>query len=212
MTNRSKGLAAAAFVALAAGYATSAFAGSITYTESGDVQYTINGGSIQGGPDGALLTITETANTSTVLNASPDFENQGTVTFTIAGLGGGTFTDSMAVIDETGLNTVGFSDISDLGPFVLTTTNSAFSSYQLATAIGPVTSTAGTDTGVPFPSTIGSLEINTTVGQTTFTATTGGSSPPTNTPEPASLGVLLTGLAGLYKVRRARNAARASGT
>jgi hypothetical protein len=182
---------------------TASAAGSITYTESGLVQYEINGGAIQGGVNGALLTITETADTSGVLNFSPVFENKGTATFTLGSLAG-TFTDSMAVDDEQNVNLAGFSDISDAGAFVLTTTDSAFGSYELATAIGPVTDTAGSDTGVGFPTTLGVLSINIALGDTTFTATTSTTTPPVTTPEPASMTLLGMALVGLGLARRRR--------
>jgi hypothetical protein len=208
MTHRSIGLLQISMLALIAGYAASAHAGMITYTESGNVQYSLDGSTtILGGSSGALMTITEIANTSTVLNAGGGvYENQGTATFAISGGPSGTFTDNMAVDDEQTGNIAGFSDLTQEGAFVLTTTSTQFGTYTLSTAIGPVTNTAGFDNDVPFATTAGTLEIDTTVGNSTFTATTSGSSGPTggptSAPEPASLGLLLTGLAGLCKFRR----------
>jgi hypothetical protein len=121
----------------------------------------------------------------------------GTATFTIQGIGSGTFTDPFNVFDNQGGAVAGFTDdniedILDLG-------NSAFSTYDLKSAIGPLNTTYFfVDTGVALGSNLGDVIIDSFSGTPTFTATTTGGT----TPEPASILLFGSGLVGIAAMLR----------
>ena len=164
----------------------------ITYTESATVSGTLGGTAFTN----AVITITGTANTTGVVNDAGILRNPlSSASFSIAGDGSGTFTDAIQVFNNPAFSptaAAGFADTT-LGPIsILDTFNSAFASYDLASAIGPTTGPPFINPGQPFATTGGALVLNSS-GNSTFTATTG----VTVVPLPAALPLFASGLAGL---------------
>ena len=184
---------------IAVGYAPPVRAVPITYT-------------VQGMAEGILdttgftstftqITFTEAGDTSNITNSGLKIQNQGTVTFTIAGVGSGTLTSPGAMFVENALQAGGVADVNSV--LILGTVNSAFGGYSLATAFGPISGTALDNSGISFPTSAGRLTIISVSGQSVFTATTG---TVTSAPEPAVIILLLTALAGFAFTRWRRSA------
>jgi hypothetical protein len=139
----------------------------ITYTESATVIGSLNGVSFTG----ELLTLTGTGDTANV-SLQPPFTNifindPITATFSLAGVGSGTFLGDSSVFDNQNPRPgVGF--LSG-GTAVLDTLNVAFASYDLTTSIGPITGSPLLNPGIEFPTSLGAL-ILTSSSDVTFTA------------------------------------------
>ena len=143
-----------------------------------------------------LTTITLVGDTANVTGIGVFTNSIGTFTFSISGVGSGTFTDSLFVLDNQTFTNASFSDGTQ-NKFILGTTAAIFASYDLRSAIGPITGavTANNPIGT-FPTTGGTLVLTSASGNSTFTAIT--------TPEPISTALVGIGLAVLG-VRRRRN-------
>jgi hypothetical protein len=191
-----KRLALLAVVACVCGCALSgsARAGPVTYTE----QFT-GAGSLNGTPyTGALVTFTFTGDTANIMHPEPLLFNNrpGNATVTVPGIGTATFTDAVAVFDNQGNPSAGFTDFTSLND-LLNVENGIFSSYALDTSIGPVSGQAVFGPGQGIPTTLGSFVIDSIAGDTvTFTATL------STVPEPGSF--MLVAVAALAVGRRWR--------
>ena len=152
----------------------------------------------------ALVSVTLTGDTSNVTAGPPPFTdvlvNPGRATVSVSGIGTGTFTDPIEIIDT-------LSDTAVLGgpavlildntsgTGILLQTGSVFLSYDLQGPLGPITGTGGVASGshmTPiFPTTAGDLTwaVGQSLGTSTFTAST--------VPEPTSLTLFSAGLFGL---------------
>lgn len=189
--NRTSRILICALALLVCGLAPlTAVAGPITFTESFMASGTVNGN-----PFDANVTFSLTTDTS-LINSG---ETPNTITgVTIEGIGSGTFTNLFHVFDNTGNSVAGFSaqgieDIVDLS-------NPAFGTYDLKSPIGPLDCTFFfTDDGVELGSTLGDIIFDSFGGNPTFTASEGGT-----TPEPGTLILLGTGVAGLAASLRRR--------
>jgi hypothetical protein len=141
----------------------------------------------------ALVIISFTGDTTNVTEPSTVFYNElGTATVNITGIGTATFTDVMAAFDNP-LTTPPATGIGDftLGASVLATGNSDFGSYDLQSSIGPLSGESFFRSDLTFNTSLGDFNIA-TGGQSTFTAVT---SP---VPEPASWLFLVIALAALF--------------
>jgi hypothetical protein len=163
----------------------------ITYTESATATGSIGATNFTG----ALVTITFAGDTSNVSGASGLFTNPvGTATVTIGGIGTFAFTDSLVVFDNQPFSAVGISDAT-LNDILDTFSDPPFSTYDLTTAIGPVTGLSGFNAGSTYGTSGGGLVFSDMSADSTFAATV---------PEPGSLVLLGAGIAGLLMLRRGR--------
>jgi PEP-CTERM motif len=163
-------------------------------------QVTGASGSLGGTPFfGASITLTMNNDTTNVSGSSPSFFNiqqsSNPLTLNVTGFPTETFTDTtQAAVNQTagivGPN-AGFGD-NTVGQGILFTKSPSFSSYDLKTSIGPILGTPIFTLGESFPTTDGLFVLNTVTGSATFTATLS-----LAVPEPASLAMLVMGLAGL---------------
>jgi hypothetical protein len=175
--------------------ATTALAVPITYTEQATASGSLGGVSFTN----ASVTLTMSNDTTNVTGTAPIFVNLGTVTLDVTGFAPATFTDSTQVdVNQSSVlpnvQSAGFADITE-NLAILVTEGSAFATYDLTTAIGPIAGTADLNSGFSFPTTDGAFILNSVSGNADFTAST--STPPPSVPEPGSLMLLCTGLAGI---------------
>ncbi|MGA2606729.1 MAG: hypothetical protein ABSH01_04640 [Terriglobia bacterium] len=116
--------------------AVQAKAETITYTVQDTVSGTLDSNSFFD----ALVTVAFTGDTANVWGGAIFWEiDVGTATVDIAGIGAATFTDAMFAFDNpSGAAGIGDNICSGCGGSVLDTFNSAFGSYDLMSAIGPL--------------------------------------------------------------------------
>jgi hypothetical protein len=170
-------------------------ADTITYTESGTATGSIGATNFTS----ALVTITFAGDTTNVTGASGFFTNPvGTATVSIGGIGTFAFTDSLFVFDNQSFSVAGISDAT-LNDIMDTIGSSAFNTYDLTTALGPVTGLSGFNPGSSYGTSGGGLVFGDMSANSTFSATT-----TAGVPEPSSLVLLGAAMAGLLILRRGR--------
>jgi hypothetical protein len=132
-------------------------AGMITYTETATGSGSLGTHNFTD----AMVTITGTGDTANITSPfSGTFElSITTVKVTVAGIGTATFTDSVEVADTQHASIAGFIDITHPRD-ILGTNNSIFATYDLKTAIGPVSGPAdASGVGIDFPTTLGNFVL-----------------------------------------------------
>jgi hypothetical protein len=171
-----------------------ASAGPITFTETQLGIGSLGGTSF----NNALVTLVLTTDTSTI-TGSGIFYDIGPATVTVAGIGTATFTDTMEVFSNQGNHAAGIEDAQPGMGDVLDVFNTAFGTYALNTAIGPLPGNPEGSPGQSFPTSLGAFILTSSANgdhPAMFAATTVGS-----VPEPATLGLLTAGIA-LFLIRR----------
>jgi hypothetical protein len=162
----------------------------ITYTVSGTASGSLDGTAFSN----ALVTITGSADNSDIFSPlSMIYDNIALTapTLTVAGVGTDTFTDTLVYVSNQNRGIVGVSDMTrNLALFLVN--SSALTSYDLSTAVGPVSGTPVTNLGKSFATSLGTFEID-SANNPTFTAT---DNTTPAVPEPSSLLLLTTGMMG----------------
>jgi len=189
-------------LAALSGVAGTARASLITYTEEGTATGSFNGTAFSD----ALITITATADTSSISNPSSDvFVNTAVTTVTVAGLTG-TFTDVIQAYAVHILSipdvAAGFRDVTLGGNDLLATISPAFSTYDLSTPIGPITGGASASTGFTYNTTAGGLFLASVSAVSSFQAQAVTPVPETSTLAVAGFGAAVGITYGLSRRRR----------
>ena len=152
-------------------------------------------GTVNGNPfDGNVQFIFNSDTTLVYDNGSGLFLTPyGTASFYIQGIGAGEFTDLFQVFDYQYNAVTGFFD-KQLVTDIVDLSNPVFAGYDLKSDIGPLTTDYfGVHTGLALGSTLGEVILDLS-GTPTFTATT--------TPEPASVLLFGSSLAGIAAMLR----------
>lgn len=197
----------AVMMALASPAMASAIAYSETFTGSGTL------GTLGAFTD-ATVTLTGVGDTSNVLGTPGNADitlAPGAATVTVSTLSGSaTFTDTILVVTTNPIAPLGEADfIDNTLPFVTIagTVNTSLFDYDLKTLIGPIVNSANSigATGMDYGTSVGDLSFTSITASTeTFRAFI-----PASVPEPASVVMLATGLAGVgLAVSRTRSRRR----
>jgi hypothetical protein len=170
--------------------ASAGHAAAMLVTQSATISGSLNGASFFNQP----LLLRATANSDFNVQLACCTRNQGFVQFTMDGIGSGTFTNiSLIVVNQTN-GAAGFGDAA-LNRAILYTVNPLeLANYFLNASIGPVVGTASFNPGQAFPTSAGSLVIQSS-SNVTFTAIQ-------VVPVPAAAWLLASALAALGRMRR----------
>lgn len=153
-------------------------------------------GSLDGTPfTNALVTVTFQGDTNNVTSSFSVFSIIGTVSVNVAGLTSDTLTGTLSAYSDTMFESGGIETVTSV---VLATDSTAFATYDLNTSLGPMVGQAFIANPSDLPTAGGTLMLDLTSNQSTFTATVAGSS----VPEPGSLLLLGAGIAALRLRRR----------
>ena len=194
-------LVGAALVLLTCSQMNTARADTIDYIFSGIASGNVNGTAFSN----ASFTIDLTGDTNTVFNPpffSSIFENLGAATISLAGFGSGVFTTPHGVFDNQGVPVAGFSHVNagQISADELDISNSAFATYDLTTAIGPLSVSLATLSLSNDPTTIGTVTFS-TASNLSFQATTAAA-----VPEPATYVTMFLCLGSIIVMRHRKKA------
>jgi len=192
-------IAVAAASALAT---TAASAAPITYSETAVISGSLDGD----GFNGETIVISWTGDTSNVASGGGSLlinvAGANAVGFTITNAGSGLFSDAGTEVfvnqNFAGTGAAGFGTSQGS---ILDTFDNVFMTYDLTTAIGPITNAAFIRSDLVYATTAGNLIISAVRVNSTFEATT-------TVPEPATLSLLGFGLAAAAAARRRAQARR----
>lgn len=166
-------------------------ADSFNYTDSATATGTIGATAFTD----TLVTVTFTGDTADISTFAGSYVNYvGTESVTISGIGTFAIPGFIHLFDNPAVSSAG---ISGPGGDVLDTTAAPFATYNLASAIGPVSGAPTINAGFSFATTGGAFVLDSVAGDSTFTA-----APVAATPESGTVLLLMTGLVGLGLYRR----------
>ncbi len=195
-------LASLTLVVLCFSSASVANANPITFTFQGTGSGTLGNQSFTG----SAFSVTLTTDTSTVMQSGGIYSTPiSPTTFNIAGIGSGAFVTPVFVFNNTSVSVVGLERAPNPGGAdILDLFSSSLASYNLQTNFGPITNS--TPYSLNFGgilTSLGTLNISSATN-VSFTAVTG--TPPATVPEPTTMLLLGTGLAGIAaRVRKQRH-------
>lgn len=177
---------------------TAAHAAPITFNETVTASGSLAGTSFTN----QLVTFMGTGNTSNITSSNNIFFlTLSSATLKIGSGGTGTFTDAIEVFNNQS-GVAGFEDTASAD--ILDTTSAVFATYALQGAVTGTGAASG-NPGLSFGTSLGSFNLSSTSGSSTFSAVQGANSV---TPEPSTMTLVgsgVIGLAGLVRRRSVRS-------